>query len=298
MTAKEAKNQKIFVLNYDNADYRDASNLENKITVEETNYYDFVSISTDETTTPRGVAPRTFIEERDIVIKMSKAKYVNDIGTFNGELLEGYVKGNTWRFEHFLKWLSDDELNSNFIKFSNDEALNFGYEVEDDYHNFTYYSGTIYEIMNWGATGNKLRSDEQYFLTVEEAEDFLFQETEHRFYNDDQRSTDYFNTLEEANDFIIETLSDWWGTSKETTKSIIRRQSVIEDIKNERLRLEYLKQKEEANRIESVAKIYANMIEKVENEAFDDTVKRLASAIGERIEKKVFYKAVKLIRGK
>lgn len=59
-----------------------------------------------------------------------------------------------------------------------------------------------------------------------------------------------------------------------------------------------MKQKEEANRIESVAKIYANMIEKVENEAFDDTVKRLAAAIGERIEKKVFYKAVKLIRGK
>ena len=71
MTAKEAKNQKIFVLNYDNADYIDASNLNNKITVEETNYYDFVSISTDETTTPRGVTPRTFIQERQIVIRLS-----------------------------------------------------------------------------------------------------------------------------------------------------------------------------------------------------------------------------------
>ena len=40
------------------------------------------------------------------------------------------------------------------------------------------------------------------------------------------------------------------------------------------------------------------MIDKIDNELFEDTIKRLANAIGQRIEKKVFYKAVKLVRAK
>lgn len=277
MTAKEAKEQKIFVLNYDNANYKDADSLENRISVEETNYYDFVSISTDETTTPRGVAPRTFIEERDIVIKLSSEN--NKI-----KLIEGEFDKDNWRFESFLNYLDVYAMQDLFDKY-----------VEDGE---TYYSGTIYEIMNWGATGNKLRSDEQYFLTVEEAEDFLFQETEHRFHNDDQRSTAYFSSREDAEDDIVKTLSEWWGVSEETTKSIIRRQELVQQIKDERSRVAFLKQKEENARIESIAKIYANMIDKIDNELFEDTIKRLANAIGQRIEKKVFYKAVKLVRAK
>lgn len=296
MTAKEAKKQKIFVLNYDNANYKDADSLENRISVEETNYYDFVSLSTDETTSPRGVAPRTFIaENEDIILKVTSSYSSKNI-----EMIEGGVGKNDWRFESFLKWLDVSLLDEHFERYTEEESLNFGYDIVDEENEttFTYYSGTIYEIMNWGVRGNNLRSEEEYFISIDDAEDYLFKDTENRFNNDDQRSTVYFTSREDAEDYIVETLSEWWRVSEETTKSIIRRQELVQQIKDERLRVAFLKQKEENARIESIAQIYANMIDKIDNELFDDTVKRLANAIGQRIEKKVFFKAIKLVRAK
>lgn len=296
MTAKEAKEQKIFVLNYDNANYKDADSLENRISVEETNYYDFVSLSIDETTSSRGVAPRTFIEEREDIILKVKSSYSSK----SIEMLEGRVGKNDWRFESFLKWLDVSLLDKHFDKYTEEESLNFGYEIVDEENEttFTYYSGTIYEIMNWGVRGNNLRSEEEYFISIEDAEDYLFKYTENRFYNDDQRITAYFSSYDDAQDDVIETLSEWWGVSNDTAKSIIKRQKLVDKIKDERLQVAFLKQKEENERVEAIAEIYANMIDKIDNELFEDTIKRLANAIGQRIEKKVFYKAVKLVRAK
>lgn len=46
----------------------------------------------------------------------------------------------------------------------------------------------------------------------------------------------------------------------------------------------------------AIAEIYATMIEPIAGEVYTETAKRLSLEVGERIQPKVFYIAVKLIR--
>ena len=50
--------------------------------------------------------------------------------------------------------------------------------------------------------------------------------------------------------------------------------------------------------VAELAQIYAAMVEKIEGEGQKDCEQRLSRAIGEKIEGRVFYKAVSILRGK
>ena len=68
--------------------------------------------------------------------------------------------------------------------------------------------------------------------------------------------------------------------------------------KKEIAEFEKNKERENKNRVNELAQIYANMIERVEGESFHKTCQRLKCAIGEKIESSVFFKAVKIVRAK
>ncbi len=50
------------------------------------------------------------------------------------------------------------------------------------------------------------------------------------------------------------------------------------------------------NRFEIIAQEYAKLITKIEGESYKSTCQRLSNAIGDKIEKKVFHMAVKIVR--
>lgn len=57
-------------------------------------------------------------------------------------------------------------------------------------------------------------------------------------------------------------------------------------------------QTQDKQRILDLAKIYADMIERIDGEEYRETASRLRNAVGGRIEEPVFRKAVELIRKK
>ena len=149
----------------------------------------------------------------------------------------------------------------------------------------------VYSVYDWGFRGQYLKHVET-FETYEEAEDFIFQQTwSYDFDQDCNRSTFYA-------DSAAELLADVYDISHEAAESYYKHYLKSESIRADRNLLLLKKANEEAKRIEDLANIYAAMIELVQGEDHEQTVKRLSSAIGERIEKKVFYKAVSIIRSK
>jgi len=75
--------------------------------------------------------------------------------------------------------------------------------------------------------------------------------------------------------------------------SVVRKQKIVDDARHKK-KIEAAKK--ESDRVNSLAKIYSQMINKVELESYKDTAKRLSDAIGKKIESKVFHATIKMLR--
>ncbi len=205
----------------------DYESLKTFIEVAKTNIYDFVMLSAEETTSPRGVEMKLHVRENE--------------------------EEETW------------------------------------------------EVWSWGVGGNHPRFIAS-FESEEEAEDDIFTRTfNYDFEEDDQRDTCYYSSEEDAIEAKLELLSEWWGVSEDTAKSIIHHQEVKDDIEaqreSDRVEAQRLKREEEEARINESALFYSEMIN-AKKESYKETCTRLSVAIGSKIEKKVFHAAVKIIRKK
>jgi hypothetical protein len=153
-----------------------------------------------------------------------------------------------------------------------------------------------YCVYDWGFRGQYPRLIET-FETEEEAANEIFERTEkYDFQNDVNRDTNYFYSQQEAERDICEGIASEHNLSMETAESIYKHMLIRDFIIAYREEVRREKHEREKERINTIAKQYAEMIPHIEGELFEDTVKRLSSAIGERIEKSVFWKAVKLVR--
>lgn len=225
MKANEAKQTKIWV-------------IENGLPTE-TNLYDFVMESAEETTSPRGVCNKLHIREIE-----QDCSCIDDEGCF----CEGCEKCYKGR-----------EL--------------------------------VYEVWDWGFRG-QYPTQVDTFDTEEEAENFIYQRTYDFDFSDEiNRDTRYFYSA-------VELISDVHEISLHTAESYYKHLLQAEAIKAER-EAQYRRNIEaETARINELAKIYAAMIERIDGESQKETEQRLSRAIGERIEKKVFFKAVSILRSK
>lgn len=225
MKANEAKQTKIWVIENDSPT--------------ETNLYDFVMESAEETTSPRGVCNKLHIREVE-----QDCSCIDEDGNFEEDCKKCYR----------------------------------GCEL-------------VYQVWDWGFRG-QYPTQVETFDTEEEAEDFIYNRTyDYDFSNDCNRNTRYFDTP-------IELVADMFELSEETAQSYYNHILKAEAIKAERLK-EY-KRGIEANmkRVAELANIYAAMVERIEGEGQKDCEQRLSRAIGEKIEGRVFYKAVSILRGK
>lgn len=151
----------------------------------------------------------------------------------------------------------------------------------------------VYNAMSWNR-GNRGAEILDTFDTEEEADDYIFDRVyKYDFSSDDQRSTTYYSTEEEAKEAIIKMLADDWGVDVDVVESILRKKEIVEQKRFEQ-RIE--RETKERERVEKLALIYSEMINKVEGESYKETCGRLSLAIGQRVESSVFHKAVKMIR--
>lgn len=255
LTLKEAKEKNIFFI-------EDGE-------VNSTSLVEFVYQSVEETTTPLGVGPRVFLEEKTFEI---------DRGNFDSE-------------EDFLS-----EIDSESIYFADElrnACIDDFEEISKDVFQLKYHV-----ISSWGIRGNNYSSGMSHysnvFLSEDKANDELFRRTyEYDFIPDDRRDTTYFNSEEEANDALVESISYEWNCDVNVTKHILRKQKIISALREERKNEIHIKEKE---RVNSLAIIYSKMVDKVSGENYQKTAKRLSDAIGQKIESKVFHAAVKLLR--
>lgn len=225
MKANGAKQTKIWV-------------MENGLPTE-TNLYEFVMESAEQTTSPRGVCNKLHIREIE-----QDCSCVDDEGCFDDDC---------------KKCLHGCEL--------------------------------VYQVWDWGFRGQYPQRVET-FETEEEAEDFIYCRTyDFDFSNDVNRDTRYYNTP-------IDLISEDFELNTETAQSYYAHMMKAEAIKAER-EAQYRREVEaKMKRVAELANIYAAMVERVEGESQKETEQRLSRAIGERIEKAVFYKAVAILRTK
>jgi len=253
MTIKEAQDCKVFI-------FSDYENCE----IEETNLYDHVIQSVDETTTPNGVGPREFIEEVEL-------HYDGD----EHEDLKEYIRmrGITFADGHRLS-LED---------FDHDEK-------HDTYH-LTYYV-----ISTWGVRGNNYRSGDTWgsqYLTEEDAENAIFNRVyEHDFPNDCNRSTTFFDTEEEA----IEDWADGNGLDIEVAKSYLRKRDLVKKVREERRVAAWAIQKAKDAEDEKYIETILPGLRKIDGEGYKETSKRLSDALDHQVSGTVFHRTVKKIR--
>ena len=161
----------------------------------------------------------------------------------------------------------------------------------------------MFEVWDWGFRGQypKLVVSCE---TAEEADDEIFNRTyDFDFTNDDQRNTCFHYTLEDAVNELEEILAEKWGVDREVAKHLMRKSQLLRTLREEKMMKKQaennermkIKRAENDERVTTLAAVYAGMIEP-KCESFKDTAARLGEAIGDRIEGKVFYKAVKLVR--
>lgn len=206
MTVQEAKETRIFVI-HTNHSYRDPD-LDLKVDVNEENYYDWVMESVNETTTPRGVGPRVFVEKEEIEL---------DADDFDED---GNYTGN----EHIPACFEDGGI------------FNPKYLEKD--HNGNLY-GEYWVISTWGTGGNNYGSGKHnwndVFLTEEEADNELFSRVEkYDFGSDDQRSTRYWSDIEDAEEEALNTYCEWWGVSPQTARSILTKREKLDQSRTEK----------------------------------------------------------------
>jgi hypothetical protein len=141
--------------------------------VDQCTLYDKMLESRDETTTPRGVGPRLFIEKLSVDVDEDD-------------------------FE------DDDNKEQAF-------HVEIGYKTttKEDFeqgHRDGLYVLTYFEIASWGHGGSNYQrlGVDHRFLTEQEAEEELFEYLEHDFENDWDNSSNIFYTREEAEEILKE----------------------------------------------------------------------------------------------
>lgn len=154
-----------------------------------------------------------------------------------------------------------------------------------------------YEVWSWGINGNNPRFGGECFYTEEEAEDHIFQQTyKFDFLPDDQRRTDYYHDYVDIFEEKVQAYSDIYHVDLDVSRSILHHEVIAENIQRERREKRIKDDEKERQRVFLIAKEYAKMIDKKDNESYKETAQRLSDSIGAKIESKVFHKAVKMVR--
>jgi hypothetical protein len=229
LTAKtkieEAQETTIFTLS--NFNYKNDS-LDLKIEIEKNNYYDWVMESVDETTSPRGVAPRYFVQEEELQL---------DVDDFDED-------GDYTGSEHIPSCLQDQYLQPLLSEFNKD-------------NNGDYYR-SYWVISTWGSRGNNYKSGKydgnNTFVTEEEAANELFERIEkYDFENDCNRDTQYYMSEEEAQEAVLRFYSEIWRVSEATAKSILAKKENLEKRRNDlQVIADENRKKEAAERLEKI----------------------------------------------
>jgi len=222
-----------------------------------------------------------------------------------GKSIPRIIRGRQIGYEFNITKLSieEDDLYS-FVMESAEQGTNpdgagnklFIREVEKDVsdNDDDFDFETKFEVRRWNRSGSSLIF---VFDTEEEAEDCLFEIIyKYDFLDDDQRNTTFFYTIEEAEENLIRCYCDIFSIDKEVAISIIHHEGVINQLTEARRQKQIEISIANNKRIETLALEYAKIISKIEGETYKQTAKRLSDAIGDKIESKVFHKALSFIR--
>ncbi len=165
-----------------------------------------------------------------------------------------------------------------------------GYE-----YNHTSNKWVLYEWLGHGSYYHTVST----FDNENDAADEFFKKAYNTFFSDDdQRDTMYYNNYDSAKSDLIENIAAANNIDLNVAASVLHHIELIEKIKLEREKKRITALKDEKNRVHRIADEYAKMIDSIPGESHQQTTKRLAIAIGERIEKSVFYKAIDIIRNR
>lgn len=160
--------------------------------------------------------------------------------------------------------------------------------------------GWEFEVRMWQPGGRSRLVDT--LETEEEADDFIFQRTEEFDFETDinRGDTSYFFTEYEAIKYAIELFSDLENVEPEVAASILSKMYRVAEFRADRkahsLAKAKMEQDEREARWKAIAPAYAVLIEPMDGEKFSATASRLSAAIGDRIEKGLFFEAVKMVR--
>jgi hypothetical protein len=155
---------------------------------------------------------------------------------------------------------------------------------------------STYELRLWDPGGRRRLLET--FDTEEEADEEWFRRTYEYDFSEANDNT-FYSTEDEAKEAIIETIGDTFGVDKSVSNSLFSKMQLIDSIKAERDAKAEQTRNAENERVDKLANIYAAMIEPIAGEKDTDTAKRLGEAIHhQRIEKKVFWQAIRLVRKK
>lgn len=152
-----------------------------------------------------------------------------------------------------------------------------------------------WELRYWIRGGKSRLIDS--FSNEDEADEEWFQRTYKYDYLEANESNQYFDTYQEAEAEIIQLIAEQNEIDFQVAKSVWQKMQLIYTAKENRKAQQEAAAQAERERIQKLAAIYAAMIQPVSGETNDETAKRLRAALnGNQIEKKVFWKAVSIIR--
>jgi hypothetical protein len=213
----------------------------------------------DNTTTPEGVANRTQV--RAIILDS------------DGELVAKSDDANDLNPEFYIEEEEVDE---------DGDVIRQAYTPKVQWGTFTWS----------GAHGSgPLRWNWDVYDTEEEACDEILRGFESDYHTLSRNVPACCDTIDDAHAIIAESR----GKSRDVVARYIAFKGYCERVQEERNNAYLTKEHE---RVQGLVAIYAGMIEKKEGESYAETCARLGAAVGERIESKVFYKAVNKIRSK
>jgi hypothetical protein len=152
--------------------------IDHKGEIQEDTLYDRMLESLDETTTPRGVGPRLFLEEKEYIVDTNDAEFEDDEDLADAFKVEiGFRKMSKEDFE----------------------------EIGDGRYSLKYFV-----ISSWGPTGNRYQKGGPWdeFLTEKEAEEQLFEYLKVDFDKDWDNSCNIYYSREEAEEVLLERMQD------------------------------------------------------------------------------------------
>jgi hypothetical protein len=149
--------------------------IDHKGEIQEGILYDRMAESTDITTTPRGVGPRLFLEEKEYTVDINDAELEDLEDAFKVEI--GFRKVSKEDFE----------------------------EIGDGRYSLKYFV-----ISSWGPNGNRYQKGGPWdeFLTEKEAEEQLFEYLKVDFDKDWDNSCNIYYSREEAEEVLLERMQD------------------------------------------------------------------------------------------